>query len=397
MFDKLTRELKSILRGNILILFITWIFLDFGGRIVHNFDGIYFSALGASDVILGYMGAITFGMLALLQIPGGYLADAFGRRRIIVIFTFIMAFSMLIFSLAPSWQYIVIGLIIENLALLYQPALFSMIMDSLPKSHRAEGFAITNLASLPSLVAPVVGGYFISLYGLVSGMRLGYLILFSLALTAAILRIFLKETLKTKTSKTEFGEIFKIIHQIDSRAKGLILVGMLASAGTGLSGYFIVKYAVTYTSSFLFGVAMAILLIIQTVAGIPMGRYADFYGKQTIFLSGLILLSVSILLFSFPGLIFLFLFAILEGFGIAMYSPSNSGLMADFVEERNRGKFTGIYLFLSYITAMLFSIFAGYIYTWNHQILFILSSLLTLVATIIGYFFVLRPSKNPKT
>ena len=396
MLEKFAGDLKSILRGNILILFITWILLNFGGRMVHNFDGIYFSALGASDVILGYMGAITFGMLALLQIPGGYFADTLGRKKIIVIFTFVMAFSMLIFALAPSWQYIVIGLIIENLALLYQPALFSMIMDSLPPAHRAEGFAITNLAILPSLIAPVIGGYLISLYGIVPGMRLGYLILFSLSLTSAILRIFLKETLKGRVPKSGFKESFKIIRQIDPRARGLILVAILSSAGSGASAYFIVKYAVTYTTSILFGIAIMLSLIIEIVVGIPMGRIADFHGKQKIFITGLVFTALSFFIFSFSGLIFLFLYSILGGLGFAMLSPSNSGLMADFVEDRNRGRFTGVYLFSSYISAMLFSVLAGYIYAINNQLLFIIASSLIFIASLTAYVFILHPSVRHK-
>ncbi len=381
---------KVILRGNILVLFISWLFLDFGSYMVSDFQGVYFSALGASDVILGYMGSIAFAMLALLQIPGGYIADTFGRKRVIVIFTFVMASSMLIFAFAPSWQYIVIALIIENLALLYQPALFSIIMDSLPEEHRSEGFAIMSLPLLPALVAPAVGGYFAYTYGIVPGMRLAYLIVFFLSLIAAILRISLKETLKKKEERLTFFESIRSLKNIDSRAKGLVYVAIISSFAGGLVDYFIVKYAYTYTNGLIFGIAMSLWMIMATLASIPIGKHADLHGKEVIFAVSLIIYSIAYLTYSLPGIVFLFSFALLGGLAVAMLQPSHSGLIADLVSEKNRGRFTGVYLFLSYISAMIGSMVSGYIYSYDHRILFLTASILMILAFITAYFLVMR-------
>ncbi len=391
-------DMKTILRGNVLILFITWVLLSFGNNMVHKFDGLYFSALGASDVMLGYMGAITFGMMALLQIPGGHIADTFGRRRVIVIFTFVMAFSMLIFAFAPSWEYIVVGLIISNISLLYQPALFSIVMDSLPPNRRAEGFAVTNLSSLPALVAPIVGGGLIYYLGLIPGMRLGYFILFLLSLSAAFLRFFLKETVPVKQRNHGNGSLtfLRVIKSVDARAKGLILVAMLMFSASGMVGYFIVLYSSTYTSSLVFGIIMGVGMLISTLTGVFVGRMSDIKGKEKFYITGIILMSIALFLFIFPNVLSLLAFAITSGLAMAFYQPSTNGLIADLVPLEKRGRFTGMYLFSSYLTAMLFSTFAGYIYSLNHQMLFIISSLLALAAAIFGCLLVLRPVVGQK-
>ncbi len=388
LLSDLKEDFKKILRGNVLLLFITWIMLSFGNNMVHRFDGIYFSALGASNVILGFMGALTFGMMALLQIPGGYIADVFGRRKVIIIFTFVMAFSILIFAFAPSWEYIVVGLIITNVSLLYQPALFSIIMDSLPPEKRAEGFAITNLASLPSLIAPMIGGTLILIYGVITGMRIAYFILFLLSLASAFLRLFLKETieLKKKAKREKFMESFKILKKVNLKAKGLIVGNMLYSSAAGLAGYFIVKYASTYTSPLIFGIAMGIITLLVGTVSIPLGKRADLRGKENFYIAGLFLIGIGFFVFIFPSSLFLFLYASLVGTGQALFAPSNSGLMADFVSEKNRGRFTGVYLFLSYIVAMIFSSLGGYIYSYNHAFLFIISSILMLLASLWGVY-----------
>lgn len=386
-------DLKTILRGNVLILFITWVLLSFGNNMVHKFDGLYFKALGASDVWLGYMGAITFGMMALLQIPGGHVADTFGRKKVIVIFTFVMAFSMLIFAFAPSWEYIVIGLIIANLALLYQPALFSIVMDSLPPNRRAEGFAVTNLSSLPALFAPMVGGALIYYLGLIPGMRLGYFLLFLLSLSAAFLRLFLRETFppKKKNYREGFSSFFRVIKSVDSRAKGLIIVAMLMFSASGMVGYFIVLYSSTYTSSLIFGIIMGVGMLISSLTGVFVGRMGDIKGKEKFYLTGIILMSIALALFVFPNIFSLLEFALISGLAMAFYQPSTNGLIADLVPLEKRGRFTGMYLFSSYLVAMFFSAFAGYIYAFDPQMLFIFASFLALIAALIGYLLVLRP------
>jgi len=385
VFENLKGDLRSILRGNVLILFITWVLLSFGNNMVHKFDGLYFKALGASDIWLGYMGAITFGMMALLQIPGGHIADTFGRRRVIVVFTFVMAFSMLIFAFAPSWEYIVVGLIISNLALLYQPALFSIIMDSLPHDRRAEGFAITNLSSLPAMAAPMVGGALIYYLGLVPGMRLGYLILFLLSITAAFMRIFLKETVRPERHERDsFRSFFKVVGSVDSRARGMIAVSALISASMGMVGYFVILYSSTYTSSLVFGIVMGVSMLISLLLAVYVGKLGDRRGKERFYASGIFLWALSLLIFTIPSLIFLILFAVLSGVAMALYQPSSNGLSADLVPLEKRGRFTGANLFISYLVTMLFTFFSGYIYRANPALLFLIAFSISLLAGVIA-------------
>ncbi|OYT59803.1 MFS transporter [Euryarchaeota archaeon ex4484_178] len=387
----LLEDFRLVLSGNIGVLFLTWILLNFGHGMVNRFNGVYFSALGASDIILGFMGSLTFGMMALLQIPGGYLADVFGRRRVIVIFTTLMAFSMLIFAFAPSWEYIVIGLIISNVALLYQPALFSIMIDSLPATRRAEGYAITNLSMLPGVIAPTIGGALILYYGTVGGMRIGYFVLFILSLVSAILRLRLRETVRIeKHNRPGFFESFKIIGELSNRAKGLILTNMLISGAGGMVGYFVVKYAYTYTTSVLYGIAMGLITLLLVFLSIPFGRKADAGRKEKYYVFGVLLLSASLAIFTIPSVFALFSYSVLTGMGMALMQPATQGLIGDYVSGEHRGRYTGVYLFLSYLSAMFLSGVAGYIYKINPNLLFLFSSSIYALAAILAFFILFK-------
>ena len=148
---------RAILAGNILLLFITWILLTFGGSLTQNFSSLYFRKLGANDEVIGYISSISFATMAALQLIGGSLADSIGRKRMVVTFTFLFAFSILIFAFAPDWRFILLATVISNLSLLYQPALFSIMMVSLPSTKRAFGFAITNIPQLVSVFTLPIG------------------------------------------------------------------------------------------------------------------------------------------------------------------------------------------------------------------------------------------------
>ncbi len=392
--ETLSEDLRTILKGNIGVLFLTWILLNFGHSLVMRFNGVYFSALGASDIVLGLMGSLTFGMMALLQIPGGYLADIFGRKKVIVMFTSVMAFSMLIFALAPSWEWIVVGLIISNVALLYQPALFSIMMDSLPSHRRAEGFAITNISMIPGIFGPIIGGALILRYGTVPGMRIGYFVLFALSVIAALMRFKLKETIKPKIHREKFLESFKILKSISRSAKGFLVINMLSSSAGGMVGYFIVKYSYTYTSSLIFGIAMALITVILVIAGIPIGKRADLLGKEKFYIAGEFLAAAALFVFIIPSVYALFAYAILIGLSQAIGQPSSNGLIADYVKIENRGRYTGVFLFLSYISAMILSGIGGYTYHLNPIILFLISGSLFLTAGFLAIFFLLDSQDN---
>ena len=79
--------------------------------------------------------------IAFVQFPGGYLADKNGRQWLISTMSFGLALGYLFFIFAPSWQFIVMGMVIQNLCLIYQPALMAMMLDSLGAQqtrHRSE-------------------------------------------------------------------------------------------------------------------------------------------------------------------------------------------------------------------------------------------------------------------
>src|SRR3972149_214408 len=104
---KLTRfaSLKdefSFVRGNVLVLAVTLIIVNFMSAIPFTFYPKYVEELGGTPFIVGVIGFASFLILALVQFPGGYLADKHGRRWLTVAMTFGVAVTSFLYAVAPS-------------------------------------------------------------------------------------------------------------------------------------------------------------------------------------------------------------------------------------------------------------------------------------------------------
>ncbi len=156
--ERLTGE-NAVLTGNFLILLITWVLMNSTQPIAGTFSSKYFVSLGATPFILSMMFFVSSLAIAFVQFPGGYLADQHGRKWLVAIMTFGLSFGYLFLVFAPSWQWIVLGLVIQNLCLIYQPALMAMMIDSLDPAKRGTGLnfysVVTGLVAIP---APLIAG-----------------------------------------------------------------------------------------------------------------------------------------------------------------------------------------------------------------------------------------------
>ena len=195
---KLKNEFAFI-KGNILINTVTLAIILVTTAIPYTYYPKYIEGLGGSPYIVGVIGFAAYVTLALVQIPGGYLADRHGRRLLTIVMTFGIALTYFLYSVAPNWQFFMIAVVIQNLFYIYQPALQAIVADSTPPERRGVGFSIINLLHYISVPSPIIAGILAVRFGLIPGMRIAYLIVAAAFFAAAILRTKFKETLKEPT------------------------------------------------------------------------------------------------------------------------------------------------------------------------------------------------------
>ncbi|MCK4952860.1 MFS transporter, partial [Candidatus Bathyarchaeota archaeon] len=354
ILDKLKNEFGFI-RGNYLILILSWILMDFAGELAAPYYPEYVRQLGATESIVGVIGFIGFIAMASVQFPGGYLADKYGRKRLVSTLTFGVALSYVFFAVAPTWHFIVIGTIITNLSLLYQPALLAMMADSVPPERRGMGYSISNLImGVTTTPAAAVGLVLIVHYGLVVGLRIGYIIVVVFFLAAAILRLRLKESIEKKPGKMQLSELFssypkalkdgiEVWRVVPRSTFFLFITGLIWRFAFAISQFIMVFYAldVLMISEATWGLATIALFSTMIVFAFPVGKLLDKVGRKIpLILAGLVMLP-AIYLFIYGDAVRLFISRPLFGLGQLLGMSSYMSLLADLVPRDQRGKVIG--------------------------------------------------------
>ncbi len=407
MADVLKREF-SFITGNYRVLVVSWILIDLAMEMpTPNFQ-YFVQALGGTGVALGIIGFANFLAMAVVAFPGGYLADKYGRRRLITTMTFGMALSTLFFALAPTWHFILLGSIISNLFLIYQPALFAMFQDSLPPERRGMGSSITELIrGTVNTPGPVIAGFLLWQFGLVTSMRIIYLTVTALFLTAAVWRLRLKETMTRaepirfryfiSSYPKAFKESVSVWKVVPRSMFWLFISQTLVMFGWSLTQVINALYArdVLLIPEEQWWLVFIPLFLTMIIASIPIGKMIDKIGRKTPLILGLLIFSVAILIFITGNLLAVMISMCLFGTAELLAMSALTALTADLVIPENRGKVNGFINFISYIAMGIGMLLGNYFYvSFIPQLPFYVTLGLIVATLLITLFLIHEPEKQ---
>jgi MFS family permease len=404
--DRIKSEF-SFITGNYRILIISWIMMDLASEMpVPNFQYYVQEVLGGSGLALGLIGLAGFLAMAAVAFPGGYLADKYGRRWLISTMTFGMALSFLFFAFAPTWHFILLGVTINSLCLIYQPALFAMIQDSLPPDRRGMGSSLIQLIhSTFNTPGPMIAGLLFLQFGLEWSMRLVYIIITVLYFTAAVWRLRLKETMKS-TEPMRFSyfissypravkESFSMWKTLSRSMLWLVISQILIMLGFSLFSVINAIYArdVLGIPKAQWWLVFIPLTITMIIASVPVGKTVDKFGRKIPLILGLAAFDAGILLFIGGDLFIVAIAMILFGIGQLLFMASLTALSADLVEREYRGKVNGFINFMSYVAMGFGMLLGNYLYiAFIPQLPFYATLAITVPVLIMIVFLVHEPA-----
>jgi MFS family permease len=367
----------SFIRGNYAVLIVSWIMVDFASELPATYYGLYVLGLGATETILGMIGLSQFLALASLQFPGGYLADKYGRKWLISTMTFGVALSFILYAIAPSWPFILVGAIIMSICnSTYQPALNAMISDSLPADRRGMGFSIVMLiASASTTPSPAIAGVLRATFGLIGGMRIAYGMVIVLFLTAAFFRLFfLKETV-VNASKPRLVEIFHSYPTALKRSVGawrevpksmlyLFLSFSIAIFGFSATNLYTVIYAtrVLLIDEVVWAFVIAIVPVTTIILALPVGKFVDKFQRKIPILVAILVFGLAMWIFVNGDLTKVAVSLILIGAAQVMLNAGFGALQTDLTPKEQRGKINGFINFANFIIMAGGAALGGYLY-----------------------------------
>ena len=351
------REEFSFVKGNLLVLIVSYTLFRMTDSMSYSFQSLYIRELGASPFLLGLMSSLGSLIFALVRIPGAFVADRYGRRRVITVFTFGVAFSYLFYAFAPDWRMVLVGIVMLNASQVYIPALEAIEADSIPAERRGMGYSTINvLTSLPAMLTPPIGGFLVDRLGLVPGVRIAYgVTIVGVLLSAVIRALFLRETLEEpqefqwadvgSTFRGSLGSIVEAWREMPRNMAYLTLAMLIGAFETPIFTIYMSLYAIDVVGvgGFEWSLMSTAFMLVGLLVGLPIGRMIDSIGrKRSILLAYIFSTPVIVLFILSRSFIPLLLSQILFAVSQAFFYPAFMAFQADLIPPDKRGRILGV-------------------------------------------------------
>jgi len=333
------------LRHDVVLMLGAIVLIGAGEETWMRFVPKYLEVLGASVLVIGIYDAIKTLLGALYAYPGGVLADAWGHRRALLVFTGLSLGGYATVLLVDHWAGILAGMFLflawSNLSL---PALFSVVGRALPVQKHAMGIGLQSLIKrLPIMIGPITGGILMDRLGLAPGFRAGVLLSILLGLGALALQ-WRFEPDEGSSSDPEW-RLAGTVRAFSPSLRRLLLSDILIRFCERLPFAWVVIYAMDHLAMTASQVGMLIAVEMATAAAcyIPASHLADRYGREPFVIATFLFFTLFPLTLlvagSFQLLVLSFVVRGLKEFG----EPARKALIIGLAPEPARGRTIGAY------------------------------------------------------
>ena len=108
---------------------------------------LYMLALGASEIQVGLLASVFILTQFISSFVGGYIADRFGRKRVLVVVDIICwAVPFFIYAIANNPWYFLVGRFISGFINMVMPAFQCLFVEDVPVEHRPAVFGMLQFA-----------------------------------------------------------------------------------------------------------------------------------------------------------------------------------------------------------------------------------------------------------
>ncbi len=385
MKDKLKKAVDFLgLNRSIAGLLSMVILLGMGEHMAEQFLPEYLVVLGAGFISVGALNAMDNFLGAIYSYFGGYVTNGIGAKRSLLIFNLIAMAGFLLVVAFPSWIVVLFAAaLFLSWTAISLPATMELVSKVLPKNKRTMGVSMHSLIRrIPMALGPVVGAIFISRFGVVTGIRIAFLISTGFAIIATILQQVLivedKETDKSRNGKLGFVDMvkqaFSLFREMSPNLKNLLLSDILIRFCEQIPYAFVVIWAIGtkttpgFVNELQFSALRVIEMATAIVIYIPVAYFADRLGKKPFVIATFIFFSFFPLLLMFSKSFFMLCLAfLLRGFK-EFGEPSRKAMIMDLAPEGRKAAMFGLYYLIRDIIVSLAAFGGGFLWLVSPQL-----------------------------
>jgi MFS family permease len=290
------RFISELLTSDLRILFFANLVGAFG-------DGLYAyvlpyymrDTLNASPVEVGILYAAANICVALTLLAGGFLADKYDRKKILILSWIGWAPAPLIFAFAGNWIQMLPGMLLWGI-LFSQPASTAYIVTTVDKSKLTLTLtAISSAWSLGYVFSPAIGGYLAQ----TTGMQTVFFLASIFYASAGILLFFIRKQVPSRHMQQAQEKNQSKLQLLKNR-KLLVFSAFLGAAMFAILLFrpFIPTFVadVYGYQGFEIGILGSFFFLGSAILGIALGRVGDKFKKSYAFAAALAFIAFSLVL-----------------------------------------------------------------------------------------------------
>jgi MFS family permease len=332
------------LHPNIVAVSVAMFLMGLGENLWRRFLPKYLEALGAPVTAIGLFGSTQDFLDGVYQYPGGWVADRFGRRRALLLFTCLAIVGYVIFLAAPAWPFVFAGLAFAMAwSSMASPTLFAVVGDALPRDRRTIGFTVQSvLRRIPIAIAPTLGGIAIAACGVRGGVRVGLAV--SVVLAALTLAVAARVSIPVLADERPTG-VRDVWRALPAPLRWLLTSDVFIRTCEGMVDVFLVLYAIDVVgiTAPQFGVLVGVQMTTSILSYLPAARFADRTGRKPFVIATFLAFSLFpvavVSSHSFAALVLAFVVGGLRELG----EPARKALIVDLARPALRARSIGLY------------------------------------------------------
>lgn len=367
---------SEALTRDVLLICLSNVIGAFGEGLYFWVFPLYVRTLQADYVQLGLVLSALMGFAAIVPLPGGFLADRFDRKKILILSWAPWIFAPFVYSFAENWTQLIPGTFLWGVSMIGTPAVTAYVITSVgDKRMIASAVSIVWASySFSYIFAPTVGGYLATVIGMRWVLRASGILA---AVSTSV--FFFLHSQHPKKGQTESMDITQPV----SEAKKLWRKIIVWSIFLTIASFFISigrPYVQTFLaenvqmSAFQVGLFGSINFAGVTFIGIMMGRAGDQWRKSGAIGICLLLYAVSMLPFLFVREAALLMPIAFSLGGSAVSSTLVTSFVGSIAPKARRGLWISIPQTLSLVAAFAAPYLGGYLYTVSPNYAFIAST-----------------------
>jgi MFS family permease len=385
------------LRRNATLLLIALVLAGTGEKLWLGFAPKYLQFLGAGVFAIGVFDALQTYLGAIYAYPGGWLTDRLGRRRALLLFSALSLCGYVLALLWRNWVALIAGaFLFLAWSALSLPTTFTVIATSLETRQHTMGVGIQSMVRrIPMMLGPLIGGWLITRFGWVLGIKYALLgcILLSLLTMAVQWLLFDRESPNpANVSTAGVRNFLGVLKSFSPALRELLISDILIRFCERIPYAFVILWAMNHAgvTARQFGILVACEMTTAMLCYIPVAHLADKYGRRIFVLVtfGFFTLFPLSLLWgnSFGCLAFAFVIRGLKEFG----EPARKALIIGEAAPELRARTYGAYYLIRDCTVTTGSFLGAWLWSIGPRANFIGAALCGAFGTIWFWWFIYR-------